>query len=411
MEGRLINLENYKISYYDKNTDAVVVVFASAGKDGLGEPIEEFKNTLLKLNISLVFLIEKHPMWYNSFGYQESLEEIINICSKDKHVAAMGESMGGSGCIAFAKFYKKLDRILSFAPQFSVESDFINFDSRYRDVGYTINNKRFITFSIDEAKTKTHILYGDREWRDSVHAGMFVLEGFNVHFVKRADHLVASHLKKGSDKNYLFPLLERFLDFSKDFTELSIYKELGDLITTTPIDKNYSFQAIKEKDELIGKLLPSPVDLVDLTINANTDQSSCCNYSRSGDTKIDSKGAISKDINFVYGFHTDIESCPWWSIDFENTCLISEIRIYNRIDNEIVQRRGIKFSIELFNETKNEWDSFFVKDSEELFGGLDGSPFVWKSDIPIKAKKIRIKLLTHDFLHYQKIEIFGIPLK
>lgn len=55
MEGRLINLENYKISYYDKNTDAVVVVFASAGKDGLGEPIEEFKNTLLKLNISLVF--------------------------------------------------------------------------------------------------------------------------------------------------------------------------------------------------------------------------------------------------------------------------------------------------------------------------------------------------------------------
>ncbi|GBR43498.1 discoidin domain-containing protein [Gluconobacter roseus] len=409
-----IEIGNYKINlYHEDNNRDVVVVFASAGITGLGEPIEEFKNSLSKFGRSMIFIMEKAPTWFNSPKTEDMFVKVSDLCNAYENIAVLGESMGASGSIIFSKYNKNINRILAIAPQYSVSNEFIEYDWRFNYAGNYFTKQNFYKFACKEAKNKTQILFGDSDWLDLVHAGMFSLEGFSITYVSGTNHFVPAYLKKNSNINHLHILLENFLDFSKDFSKDSVIKSIGNYYTSNPIGekgdlKNVRNQRFKENnEELKNKILQAPHGYTDLAYGKLTNQSSASQWSGSIFSLIDSMRVVGDNFFHPYGFHTEREENPWWSIELGHNSLVKEIRIYNRIDNEEMKERGSNFSIEQYSEEDNKWIEFYKKNDNIPFGGIDGNPFILIMDEPILINKLRIRLLSFNYMHFQRIEIFG----
>jgi len=409
-----IEIGNYKINLYheEKNRD-VVVVFASAGITGLGEPIEEFKNSLSKFGRSMIFIMEKAPTWFNSPKTDDMFLRVSQLCDYYDNIAVLGESMGASGSIIFSKYNKKINRILAIAPQYSVSHEFIEYDWRFNYAGNYFTNQKFHKFVCDEAKSKTQILFGDSDWLDLVHAGMFSLEGFSITYVSGSNHFVPAYLKKNSDINYLHVLLENFLDFSKDFNSDIVMKSIGNYYTSNPIGKNGDLPNVRKhrfeenKNDIRSKLLEGPHGYTDLAYGKITNQSSASQWSGSIFSLIDSMRVVGDNFFHPYGFHTEREENPWWSIELGNNSLVKEIRIYNRIDTDEMKIRGSNFSIEYCRDDDGKWIEFYRKNDDVPFGGIDGHPFILALEKPIFINKLRIRLLSFNYMHFQRVEVFG----
>lgn len=399
----------YTLSHYIKNPESIVVIFASAG-DRLGGPIEEFKGSLKKHNVSMLFVRDRDASWFQESETPDMFKKIVEIVGTYKNVAVLGESMGGSGALIFPRFFKKIDRTLAFSPLYSFAYPFNQFAAGWDNDASPL----YWAFDSEDPKSRDSsvLLYGTRQWQDAAHAGLYSLQGYPVLMINGSGHLVASYLKKSFNKNYLSLLLERFLDFSKPFNKKSVVTILNPVLANYGIDdREWNFEASMKRAHLkVGDipLAPAPEGCVDLALNCPTDQSSICEYSKEKTTQKDSARAVQCKIPEFYAFHTGLEDNPWWKIDLQSHCEIKEIRIYNRIDKN--SERGLRLSIEICNN--NLWVEVFKKDNDNMFGGIDGFPLIWQPETKLQARKIRIRSLAlEEFLHYQKIEIFGKKLK
>lgn len=409
----ICHVGEYTITHHNSNQDNVVIVFSSAGRDGSGQPIEEFKNTLKSFDVSMIFILDPTPTWFNRVETYQMFEFVASLAKQYKNIAVLGESMGGSGSIIFCKFFGKISRVLAFAPQYSVSKPFIEFDDRFRHAHENYEFSNFWTFTSDTQRDRVHILCGMSEWRDIPHAAMYASEGYNVNYLSGAGHLVGYFLKTQPDEHYgnkLKALLASFLNFNIEFTDEEIRKVIGGIISLSPICKIQSFSAIRERENFQKKgftpvFLPAPDGCISLTRNADADQSSVSEWSRSLSSKIDALGAIGDDLADTYGFHTDKELSPWWSVMFSGRAEVKEIQIYNRIDEHGTSTRGLRFSIEL--SIGGSWTEIFRKDNELFFGGIDGTPFVFTLPEVKRADGVRIKLLKHEYMHFHRIAVFG----
>ncbi|QEH96141.1 discoidin domain-containing protein [Gluconobacter thailandicus] len=395
----------YTLSHYADNSEIVVVVFASAGAR-LGGPIEEFKGSLRKYGVSMLFVRDRDASWFHEPETPDMFAKVAEMVQPYKKVAVLGESMGGSGALIFPRFFDKIDRTLAFSPLYSFAYPFNQFAAGWNNDA----PPRFWAFDSTDQKARANsvLLYGTRQWQDTAHAGLYSLQGYPVLMVKGSGHLVAAYLKKGYKRNYLSLLLEDFLDFSKPFNAESARSVLKPVLATYGIDeREWNFEASMKRAHLRVGDIPfasPPPGCIDLALNRPTDQSSICQYSAGTTTQEDSARAVRDHVPEFYAFHTDLENNPWWKIDLENIYKIEEIRIYNRIDRD--SERGLRFAIEILKN--GDWEKVFEKNNDNMFGGIDGDPFIWRPENPIKAREIRIKSLAiEDFLHYQKIEIFG----
>ena len=104
--------------------------------------------------------------------------------------------------------------------------------------------------------------------------------------------------------------------------------------------------------------------------------------------------------------HTELEDSPWWQIDLGVGHIIYEIRLFNRLD-------GVLERMSLFEITASEndgiWRTVFIRNEPTLFGGVDGSPFIWVLDEGFTARWIRLVVPgSKHFLHLDQIEFYGI---
>ncbi|MXV45184.1 hypothetical protein GS501_09080 [Saccharibacter sp. 17.LH.SD] len=401
----ITHIGRYVISHYTNDPRRIVVIFASAGSR-IGGPIEEFKGSLKKYNISMLFIRDSEPSWFCQPETPDMFAKVAELIEPYKKVAVLGESMGGSGALIFPRFSNKVDRTLAFSPLYSFSYPFNQFASGWNNETPPL----YWTFDSENEKSRKNsvLLYGTRQWQDAAHAGLYSLQGYPVLMVKGSAHLVASYLKKGHAINYLSLLLEVFLDFSKPFTKKRVTTTLEPILARYGIDeREWSYEASMKRAHVRVEnayLVPPPVDCIDLALNCPTDQSSICAYSTEKTTQDDSARAVENYIPEFYAFHTALEDNPWWKIDLKSICEIKEIRIYNRIDNN--SERGLQFAIEILEA--GVWVKIFEKTDNKLFGGIDGFPFIWRAKTKLEAREIRIRSLAlEEFLHYQKIEIFG----
>lgn len=135
-------------------------------------------------------------------------------------------------------------------------------------------------------------------------------------------------------------------------------------------------------------------------------QSSISEWSNKPDLEADAEGAVNGVIDGRGKFHTDIEDSPWWQVDLGEAVGISEIRVFNRMDQPAVAERSIRLSIEIGLQEQS-LVQVFHRESDEVFGGIDGNPLRFAPDPPIPGRFVRLRLLERNFLHLDQVEVYG----
>lgn len=130
-------------------------------------------------------------------------------------------------------------------------------------------------------------------------------------------------------------------------------------------------------------------------------------YDRDEGKIVTPEGIINGELTGSYQCHTKLENNPWWQIEQKDLYLFTELRIYNRLDSDIVKNRSNLFSILVSNNGIDFTEVHQKKDKDISFGGLSGEPYRWLPNDNITGHFIRIQIIGKTFLHFDQIEVFG----
>ena len=140
-----------------------------------------------------------------------------------------------------------------------------------------------------------------------------------------------------------------------------------------------------------------------LALNRKATQSSVSSWSRHQDPIEDARGGNNGIITGLYGFHTDLEDNPWWTVELDEVQPVAYIVIYNRIDDGLA-RRAEQITIELSVDGE-DWKTVHLP--TRYFGGADGRPLSIHLDPALPARFVRLTLRDRNYLHMDEIEVYG----
>ncbi|GBR67880.1 hypothetical protein GKA01_07920 [Gluconobacter kanchanaburiensis NBRC 103587] len=396
--------DNYEISYWNRKTNNVTVVFSSAGALALAQPVEEFRNTISKFNTSYVFVRSKHLDWYNNPNAVRMFRFLDAFCRRYQYIYSMGESLGGSGALLFSKYCSKITRILAFSPQYSALPSFCKWYGPLSPLDGAIGTFAFSDYAPESAASKAVLIYPSCSYEDNLHAKFFKSENFEVVVLNTTHHDIARHLKKDYDINYLNIVLNTFYNMKVDFSEKLFSNLLCNIVEPNP----------KAFVKWIGNQTfryDIFIDLPDLPLiseEGRATQSSVCEYSFERiNTEAEAQRAISEPLRMIPAFHTGFEKNPWWSLELRQLSHVRQIIIFNRCDNEEYARRLSRFSL-LKSDDGLYWEEFYQKTSTEYIGGEFGEPLQIETDLV--TRHIRIVLDGTSFLHLSKVNVYGTYL-
>lgn len=261
----------YQVRHYPRDPDRLVIVFASAGRKGAIRTTEEFRNSLWDSGVSLCFVWDSEPSWYNHDATPQMMDHVADLSSAYRHVGALGHSMGASGAIVFAGHCRQVERVLAFSPQFSLADPFIRFDDRFNRIGPLHPNQRYSTFHALERSDRIVVLYGTEEWADLVHAGVYAVHGYDLGFVAGSGHLVPQALKSATEGNLLVDLAARFADFSGPFDYDAVKAVLGGRVSRQISTREWAFGEAPGVTSGVEPAAASPERLTDLAKGRATD--------------------------------------------------------------------------------------------------------------------------------------------
>ena len=167
--------------------------------------------------------------------------------------------------------------------------------------------------------------------------------------------------------------------------------------------------------EITGSMVSSRFDkglnksAIPVSFGKPTSQSSLSRWSIGNTPETDAAGAVSGGINGRASFHTDLDDSPWWWVDLGLAVGISEVRIYNRVDDPSTMGRSSHLAIDVGLQG-DDWVEIYRREDDVPFGGVDGHPLVFTPPIPVPGRFVRVRLLRRDYLHLDQVEVFGEPL-
>ncbi len=132
-------------------------------------------------------------------------------------------------------------------------------------------------------------------------------------------------------------------------------------------------------------------------------QSSSCTWSRHPTSLAqDASGAVDGHATGAFGFHTNLESAPWWCVDLELECPVREIRVYNRLDRPQRARSMIvNGSLDM-----RIWRTLYDHHDSAQFGGADGNALRINFAEPVKMRFLLIHLADFEILNLDQVEVF-----
>jgi len=105
-----------------------------------------------------------------------------------------------------------------------------------------------------------------------------------------------------------------------------------------------------------------------------------------------------------FGFHTELEPCPWWLLDLLDLYKIRSVVVYNRED--AASDRAKTLTISLACDKAGPWVEIHC--CADVFGGVrSNSPLVVTVDPPLTARFLRLHLNEENFLHLDEVEVYG----
>lgn len=142
-----------------------------------------------------------------------------------------------------------------------------------------------------------------------------------------------------------------------------------------------------------------------LALNRPALQSSTCEWSWHDDPALDAAGGNNGQVTGYFGFHTDFEPEPWWMVDLGKRQKLTEVVIYNRMDQiENPAARAGELNI-LLSNNGSDWRIVFTRTEDRPFGGADGNPLRVRFGNET-ARYVRVRLAKEGSLHLDEIEVF-----
>lgn len=140
-----------------------------------------------------------------------------------------------------------------------------------------------------------------------------------------------------------------------------------------------------------------------LAIGKQAAQSSLSSYS----TAEGPSGAINGLRTGRFGFHTEEEINPWWSVDLGSPYFITECLVFNRMDCASIRADTLQLLISMDGRI---WNLVYSHAGRPTFGGVtphDGEPPLLIELPNVEARFVKIQLNAHTALHLDEVEIFG----
>ena len=147
-----------------------------------------------------------------------------------------------------------------------------------------------------------------------------------------------------------------------------------------------------------------PVPLANVARGKPARQSSVYAGARFQDPEADARGAVDGTVSGGYGFHTAEESSPWWQVDLGAPHLLSEVVVYNRVDQPDCRARALPLEIALSDDGA-AWRLVHVQ--HEGFGGADGEPLRWTAARREQARFVKLTVPRLTYLHLDEVEVYG----
>ncbi|SEP36972.1 F5/8 type C domain-containing protein [Methylobacterium sp. ap11] len=150
-----------------------------------------------------------------------------------------------------------------------------------------------------------------------------------------------------------------------------------------------------------------PARGANLAESAAATQSSVSQWSRDPSSlEADAAGVLRGHPTGTYSHSTSEERSPWWQADLQHTCDITELRVFNRLDEPGAIKRLRSLVIEISGDGIH-YDLIHSHDWEVPIGGVDGNPLIVRLEAPVRARLVRLSLQETTLLHLDKVQIFG----
>jgi hypothetical protein len=141
---------------------------------------------------------------------------------------------------------------------------------------------------------------------------------------------------------------------------------------------------------------------VNLALGKTASQSSRSQWS----TPNDPQGAVDGIKNGGFGFCTSLQPNPWWQVDLGSVQILDRVVIFNRQDCCSERSRTVHV---LLSDDGRVFRDVYAHDGT-VFGGVrDGRPLRVHLD-GARARFVRLQLANTDYLHFDEVEVFGIPV-
>lgn len=132
-------------------------------------------------------------------------------------------------------------------------------------------------------------------------------------------------------------------------------------------------------------------------------QSSLSRYS----TAEGAGGAVNGIKTGRFGFHTEVEANPWWSVDLGRTHALDGILVYNRLDDCRDRIRTLRITI---SEDGRAWTAVYEHNNRPPFGGIEPVDGVPPLLVPLngaRARYVKLECTERTALHLDQVEVFG----
>jgi hypothetical protein len=148
-------------------------------------------------------------------------------------------------------------------------------------------------------------------------------------------------------------------------------------------------------------VIPPPSD--DLALGKPSLVSSLSAWSRFQHPAHEAAGANMPMLPADFGFHTDLEDSPWWSVDLLDVRPVSEVRIVNRVTQP---GRFRNFAIDVSLDGR-AWRTVFEKADGADVGSEPASAYRARIAPRRSARFLRVRKLGRGFLHLRRVSVFA----
>jgi len=213
--GTLFEDDHLRVRFVEGKSNEAVISFSGVGMadyhirdidkpSGGGErnatQIDEFRKTIGESK-NVYYVADKRRGWYN--GLEDRILDLINSHlaeRRTRHVLALGNSMGGSAALMFASRIRGCRHAVAFAPQSSVHTEIVPFETRWET--YRSDIREWTTPDPIQAMgpemRRYYVFYGMKDETDKQHIQRILsrrLPNVVVFGFRRCGHDVALYLR------------------------------------------------------------------------------------------------------------------------------------------------------------------------------------------------------------------------